>query len=173
MSLTGELENGESWRKEDFSKAYVSALAAAAGAGCEWVTRDYFKTDGYFKKEFPGAAIPVAQLDFQLKSTTAECRDETQIRYELERAAHNFLANVATLAPRVLIVVLLPADVGEWVATSEEALALRRCGYWLSLRGAQATQNAYSITVGIPRANALTAPALDSILARIASGQQP
>ncbi len=70
--------------------------------------------------------------------------------------------------PRILIVVTVPADVSDWTRHSEEELCLKRCGYWLSLRGDAPTANKATITVTIPRANAFTPRALETLMQRVA-----
>jgi hypothetical protein len=70
------------------------------------------------------------------------------IRYYLSNTK-NFhdLRQAHTLYPKLLVVVLLPEDESEWVHLREDALELRRCGYWMSLAGAETR------TVVIPREN--------------------
>ena len=54
-----------------------------------------------------------------------------------------------TQAPRFLVVMLLPDRPNDWIAQSEAELIVRRAAYWVSLRGADAT-NQQSITVSLP-----------------------
>ena len=75
--------------------------------------------------------------------------------------------------PRILIVVLLPDNLDEWVQQSEQELCMRYCGYWLSLRGMPETQNTSAVTVTIPRNNQFTVTALESIMQGIGQGIQP
>jgi hypothetical protein len=75
--------------------------------------------------------------------------------------------------PRILVVVRVPADAAEWISHGEEQLVLRRCGYWLSLRGAALTTNSSTIRVQIPRTNVLDAAALGSLMRQVAEGVAP
>jgi hypothetical protein len=70
------------------------------------------------------------------------------IKYNLT-SAKNFedLRRTHTLIPKLLVVVLLPEDESTWVGLSEDALVLRRCGYWMSLVGAEKR------SLSIPREN--------------------
>ncbi|MEM9927463.1 MAG: DUF4365 domain-containing protein [Cyanobacteria bacterium P01_D01_bin.50] len=44
---------------------------------------------------------------------------------------------------------------------------LRRCGYWLSLKGQPETQNTESITVYLPRQQLFTVSAIKNIMEQI------
>jgi len=73
--------------------------------------------------------------------------------------------------PQLLIVVLLPSNLSEWVFQTEESLCLKRCGYWLSLRGQPPVDNQTTITVEIPRQNIFNPDALKTIMERTALGE--
>lgn len=47
---------------------------------------------------------------------------------------------------------------------------MRRCGYWLSLKGLPETQNTESITVYLPRQQLFTVNALKNIMQQIEIG---
>jgi len=65
----------------------------------------------------------------------------------------------------------VPDNVNEWLFQSEESLCLKRCGYWLSLRGQPQLANQLTITVDIPRQNIFNVDALKIIMQRIAAGE--
>ncbi|WP_313952667.1 DUF4365 domain-containing protein [Nostoc sp. FACHB-110] len=73
--------------------------------------------------------------------------------------------------PQLLIVVLVPETVSDWLSQTEESLCLFRCGYWLSLRGQPAVDNKTNITVEIKRQNIFSPDALKTIMSRIAVGE--
>lgn len=75
-----------------------------------------------------------------------------------------------TVNPRILIVVLLPNDETEWMSHSEDELVLRRCGYWLSLRGQPATENSTNVTVKLPRTQLFDVDQLTGLMARAQAG---
>ena len=73
---------------------------------------------------------------------------------------------------KILVIILLPDNPEEWVNQSEKELCLRRCGYWLSLKGQPETQNAQSVTVYLPRQQLFTVDAVKDIMEQIeARGQ--
>jgi hypothetical protein len=60
----------------------------------------------------------------------------------------------------------LPGKAAEWLVHSHECLITRRCAYWLSLRGAPASDNETSQTVYIPSANLLSIENLGNLMTR-------
>jgi hypothetical protein len=67
-------------------------------------------------------------------------------------------------------VVVVPRDVSDWFAQDEEAMVLRRCGYWRSLLGEPAVDNEVKVTVALPRRNLLTPTALRGMMSRVGEG---
>ncbi|GGA57742.1 hypothetical protein CYANOKiyG1_78860 [Okeania sp. KiyG1] len=74
--------------------------------------------------------------------------------------------------PIILIVVIVPEQINEWLQQTEVSLCLKRCGYWLSLEGAATTENRESITVSIPRNNLLTPTKLEFIMQNFFRGER-
>jgi hypothetical protein len=74
---------------------------------------------------------------------------------------------------RILVVVLVPDDMNDWLRHSEPDLVMRRCGYWLSLRGMPATDNAEGKTVHLLRAQLFTVQSLQGMMDRIGQGGLP
>lgn len=53
--------------------------------------------------------------------------------------------------PRILIVVLVPNLLADWLQQSETELCMKHCGYWLSLRGMPDTRNTnHEIQIMLP-----------------------
>jgi hypothetical protein len=65
--------------------------------------------------------------------------------------------------PRILVVVLVPENLVDWLVQSEDELSMRHCGYWVSLRGQPETVNATTVTVELPRSNQFTVEAVVSM----------
>jgi hypothetical protein len=83
------------------------------------------------------------------------------------------LRDETVLVPRILVVVLVPDDQTEWLGHTEVELALRRCGYWSSLRGLPPSENATGQTVGMARQRTFTVEALRDIMERVGNGGLP
>jgi len=75
--------------------------------------------------------------------------------------------------PRILVVVLVPENLADWLVHSEDELSMRHCGYWVSLRGQLETSNATTVTVELPRSNQFTVEAVVSMFQRISNGGFP
>lgn len=54
---------------------------------------------------------------------------------------------------------------------AEDRRVAHRCAYWVSLRGARASENAAEQTVYIPKANCLSVESLRSLAERISRGE--
>ncbi len=112
------------------------------------------------------------KLDVQAKSTTLSRVSNTEVRYDLEVAGYNALRHPAPGCPRILVVLVLPEHEAEWLAQTEEGLTVRRCAYWVSLKGQGPTANRRSVRVVLRRANAFTASALRGIMNAIKAGEE-
>src|SRR5262249_50947553 len=114
-------------------------------------------------------AATSTRLDLQVKSYTGEGQGDPW-PYDLGVKAYRDLIPTDYQVPRVLVVVRVPSDVQDWMAHSEDQLVLRRCGYWLSLRGAAPTSNTSTIRVQISRANLFDAAGLTFLMKEVAEG---
>jgi hypothetical protein len=113
------------------------------------------------------------RLDIQAKSTTQATVTEAQVVYDLEVKAYEDLRDPEVECPRVLVLLVLPEEEEAWLTLSEEHLLLRRCVYWLNLRGEPPTTNKEKVRVYLPRANVFSAEALQQIMDRVRRGEDP
>lgn len=67
----------------------------------------------------------------------------------------------------------VPDDLPDWIMHSEHELVMRRCGYWVSLRGLPPSDNASSQTVEIPRNQRFDVASLQAMMERIGQGASP
>ena len=135
-------------RMEAMSFAYISAVGTGAGFDVRFPRRDRGSIDGTIHSEDP----PFAEFQFQAKSTSAERIFGGDIRFPLPVGNQRDLA-IRTTVPRILIVMLLPADESDWLAQSGDELCMRKCAYWTTLEGRDPSENRSTITVRIPLAN--------------------
>lgn len=54
---------------------------------------------------------------------------------------------------------------------TETELCLKRCAYWVSLRGQASSTNQTNVTVYLPRQNVFSVDALKTLMQRIAAGE--
>jgi Domain of unknown function (DUF4365) len=156
-------------QKEEFSYAYIYSVTSAAGYSFQKSSRilDVGGIDATITGTVSDDTLYEPQLDLQVKSTSLDVQSEEVIRYPLKIKNYNELRKERTVAPRILVVVLIPENQEEWINQSETELCIRRCAYWLSLSGQPRTKNTESITVYIPRENLFTVNALKTLMQRI------
>ncbi len=159
-------------QKEEFSYAYVRAVATVAGCVCERATAplDRLGIDLILTglKSPPQENFPI--LYVQVKCTSREVINDDVVRFPLSVKNYNELRVINRYPPIILIVVVVPEKVEEWLQQSEASLCLQRCGYWLSLAGTDVTKNQDNITVSIPRKNLFTPQVLEGIMEKILQG---
>ncbi len=155
--------------QEQFSNAFILAIAALAGCGAAAPEPDVDSIDWILSCRLPRRP----KLDLQVKSTRAVLEGGDHVSYSLKRKNYDDLSLPELLAPRLLVLVVVPEDPADWLHTSPEQLVLRHCAYWLSLAGAPPTDNERSVTVQVPRANLFTVEGLTSLMQRINEGGVP
>ncbi len=156
----------QSHRQEAVSRAYVQAIAAQAGVLCSKPDPDYgidLSLRAVERRDGRHYDTSV-QLDLQLKSSTRATVTEAAVSYDLEVDTYNDLRGVEGSSPRILVLLVLPAAEQDWVSQSPAELTLRRCAYWLSLRGRPATAATSTIRVSIPLLNVFSAEAVRTLL---------
>jgi hypothetical protein len=162
-------------QKEQFSHAFTRAVAAVAGVAVEEPSVDDDSVDLSFRGDSSfGARRP--HLDVQLKCTERLDGQGAEQSFFLKKKNYDdlrLLEEELTI-PRILVVVRVPEDVGDWLHATDEELALRHCGYWVSLRGAEERpENETGVTVTLYAAQTLNADALGEIMRNIAGGNWP
>ena len=161
-------------QKEEFSYAYVDAVASAAGCICQRTTTplDRLGVDliitGIAERGLPNFPI----LYIQVKCTSRDILNENSLRYPLNIKNYEELSANNAYPPRILIVVTVPEQPKDWLQQTEAELCLKRCAYWISLKGAAPTDNKETVTISIARTNIFSTDALTTIMQRIATGRQ-
>ncbi len=153
-------------QEEALSRVYARAVAARAG----YVTADYdMDRDGVDLHIQAGGAMRPA-LDLQLKATINLGQPhDGHFRFPLNRRNYNLL-RIGTQTPRLLVVLDLPGDKCEWMTMTESELVLRRCAYWLNLKGHDETENRRSVTVRIPSDNLFNVDGLRALMEQSCEG---
>ena len=137
-------------REEALSRAYVAAVAA--GAGYTLAAED-FDRDGVDVQIHAGGAMHPS-LGLQLKATAQVGTGATMATSVTPLRRRNYdLLQAPALVPRLLVVLDLPDDEGQWLSVSVDKLVMRRCAYWANLCGLPETDNESSVTVTIGQRN--------------------
>lgn len=138
-------------KMEQFSRAYVAALAAQAGCNPARPEVDEDSVDLTLSmKDISGCKRSRGKLEVQLKCTHAANRGKDTFPFALSIKNYDDL-RADVVIPRLLVVVCVPEECDDWTQQTEEQLCLHHCAYWLSLAGMPETNNAESVTVYIPR----------------------
>jgi hypothetical protein len=161
-------------RQEGLSRAYVQAIAAHCGMSSSSPTPDCGIDQCLHEIILVGSARIESgyRIDVQTKSTTLAHVDPTHVRYDLDVATYDLLRYPEAGCPRILVVLVMPEDESQWLIHSEEQLILRRCAYWLSLKGARPTTNRRTVRIKIPRPNVFSVASLRGMLDRIKLGEK-
>jgi hypothetical protein len=154
---------------EQFSLAYVAAVASAGGYKTAHYSVDSRSVDLGIASDDPGRNVDEPRLDLQAKATSVAQWRGDHLNFDLKLKNYNDLRREKLHVPRILVVVVMPRAVEEWIDQSEEQLALRKCGYWLSLRGQPEISNSATVTIRIPRAQILTVASLAAMMERISN----
>jgi Domain of unknown function (DUF4365) len=120
-------------QKEQFSDAFVVAVAAAAG----FVTGRWDVDDDSIDWQIAAAGgqgtLRSPRLELQLKCTASPSVAEGSIHFPLPAKNYEDLIPANLAVPRILVVVIVPKLTSDWFTLSDESLILRNCAYWASL----------------------------------------
>jgi hypothetical protein len=157
--------------KAELSHAYLKALAAVSGISVEDVRVDMDSVDAYlaFKGMIsPDAALSSPRIEIQLKASSRNQVDSSgELSFVLPIGNYNDL-RANSMVPRLLVLLNMPEDDSEWVSHTAEALILRRCAYYLNLKGSPESSNQTSVTVKFPVHNILDPASLKGMMVRAA-----
>lgn len=162
-----------SQQKQEFSKAYVKAVAAAAGYATQEPSVDDDSVDLGLVARGGNGSVRSPRLEMQLKCTARHLLSERTLNYPLPLKNYDDLRPVNLMVPRILVVVTVPEDVSVWIEHSEDQMLLKHCGYWCSLRGFPATENSSTVTVNVPRTQLFNVSSVVSMMDRVSQEQLP
>ena len=157
--------------QEQFSFAYIRAVASAAGFQVEKPSIDVCKVDLEVSAVDENLYPDLPKLLMQVKSDSDFALREDVLAYKLDVETYHRLIRKTTFT-RILVVVTVPPQVSEWLSHSEDELTLRHCAYWMSLAGEPATTNKDNITVYLPRTNTLTPTRLREMMDDLNNGKR-
>jgi hypothetical protein len=160
-------------RKEQFSNAYVRAVASVAGFTLAKPEVDDDSIDLIIAQRGGGGTVRSPRLEVQLKCTGRNILNAGSLHFPLEIKNYDDLRAVDVLVPRILVVLCVPDNLTDWIDHTEQQMLIRHCAYWLSLRGRDTVPNLTNVTVNIPQTNLFNPSGLSGIMTRIGTGGQP
>jgi len=159
--------------ESELSYAYLHAVASRAGMSCRDGNRheDGNGIDAALTAWLPPAAgrlLTEVDLKVQLKATIADPEDDGgHLHYRLAKASrYNDLRCESVSAPRILVVLFLPRDDQDWIRHTSDQLVLKRCAFWVSLRGAPDITGD-SVKVKLPSAQRFAPDTLAGLVDRL------
>lgn len=160
-------------RQEVICRSYVQAIAGRCGLSSSFRDFDYgidvtlhdIRRRGHRHMESG------FNLDIQAKSTTTQSLTATDVVYDIEVKNYDDLRDSQVGCPRILVLLVLPEDEGQWIEQSEERVLLRHAAYWLSLSGWGPTANQKTVRVALPRANLFSVQALETLMGKVRKGE--
>ena len=169
MAVLLNLGMAPSAQQECFGDAFLLAVASVAGCAVAAPLPDNDSIDWTLSCRLSFRP----KLDVQMKTFIGDNGAGDIIRYSLKRKNYDDLILPDLFAPRILVLVIVPQNVEDWLSMSDEQLVLKKCAYWVSLAGLPATDNDTAVTVSVPRTNLLTPEALCGMMQRINEGRMP
>lgn len=156
------------FQQEAFSRAYIHAVAAAAGYKfSDAPLPDDDDVDVIISASGRKGLVRSPKVDIQAKCRLGIPRDGDPISYVLDKDNYEGLRHTDYASPRLLVVVFVPDDPTKWTEHSEEKLILNYCGYWTCLQGQPQSHNKGSVTVYLPRKNVFSVDGLKDLMGRI------
>lgn len=155
--------------ESELSYAYLHAVAAKAGFACQVTDRlsDNHGIDAtvrVLEKMTPDSALTDFTIDIQLKATIQDLTEiDEKFSFSIPVDQYDKLRSLSAANQKLLLVFRLPRDANDWVTLSEDQLLLKRCAYWVSLRGAPEVTGQESTTVRVPRQNVFSPDAFREI----------
>lgn len=128
---------------QNFSKAYIRALAASLQFGVSEMESDFDSVDltvsarGYVTCNGKRGKKRSPQLGMQLKCTAADQPAHDGLRHVIPRKNYDDLRSPENNLRRILVVVSCPRDWSTRLTWSPESIVARHAAYWASLEGAQ------------------------------------
>lgn len=155
-------------RMEQFSFAYVRAVAAHAGcAVTDNLYPDLNSVDGSISADLLDRH---PQINFQAKATSQDVLGDGEIRFRLQIDDYKDLRRRDTV-PKILIVLLMPKEEADWLSQTDEELRMRRCAYWMSLEGMPQSSNVSTVTVYVPLSQMFDSAQLMDIMGKVSRGE--
>ena len=152
--------------KEEINLAYVLAVAATKSFSTEITRVDADSVDAsiqYNGKLSDASTLYSPEIKLQLKATSIANIVGSNIHFPLPVKNYNDL-KARTATPRFLVVLCLSELKDDWLKHSADELVLKKCAYYLNLKGLPETTNETTVTVHIPLTNIFSPDALYDLM---------
>jgi hypothetical protein len=170
--LRGELRIKD--RMEMLQDAYFRAVVAAAGCTMSKPDPDNGIDWQLTHESSRHVEDPEVELKVQLKSTST-CGPDPQngfVSVVLDNDRFRMMARKPVTVNRVLVAMILPDNIDEWVTSGHQLFGIRHCCYWVNMAGMKPTGEKSS-TVRVPTSQIFDDLSLCDIIARVGAGGAP
>lgn len=166
------MPNSKSIMMEDMSVAFIRALCAVNGYSISVSNHDNDGWDICVDCKGKPAADSIwksPSVQVQLKSSYSKIRvnGDGSITYSLEVKNYNTLIEEDRMIPQILVVFCMPKEEEQWIEQTSDWLKIKKCAYWISLKGMPKTDNTESISITIPSDQLLTKDSFQDIMVKI------
>jgi hypothetical protein len=158
--------------KEQFSLAFTHAITAAARCTVSDLKVDAERIDYTVRQSASHRRYTSSQLDVQMKCTEQDVLMDDGVHWALSRDHYDWLRDPDTYNHKILVVLLVPDVLPDWIRQDEEGMLLRKAAYWVCLEG-KAPVETQSTTVVLPRRNVFNVEQLLEVLQRVGDGGKP
>lgn len=158
---------------ETLQTAYLHAVVAAAGCSLSSPTPDN-GVDWIVSHEGEHKVDPEPSIKVALKATQQLHPDPSGLhfKFSLTRAHFDKLAASPVTLTRLLIVMIVPSAMEDWITSTPIDFIMRHRCYWVNMEGEKSNGKA-SQTVAVPTANVFDDEALCEILCEVGAGGVP
>lgn len=146
-------------RKELFSYAFITAIAASANCDVLFPKMDYNSIDC----QLLSTEETCPQISLQVKATSNDRIDGNVLAFDLPIKNFHDLRKKRTV-PSMLVVVHLPSLEKNWLEHSADMISLRNCAYYYNVKALEETTNTTSVRVEIPTSQTLHRDSLRQLL---------
>jgi hypothetical protein len=166
--------------ESELSYAYLHAVASHAAMSCRLSNRleDNNGIDAQvtaWGPFTPSGYLQEVDVKIQLKATIQSPADSgTHYSYFFKGIPqYEDLRKVTVATHRILVVLFLPRESRKWLAHDVEALTIRKCAFWVSLRGAPDPSHTTGETIKIPKVQSFSPDNLKQLMAQLSRRQIP
>jgi len=161
-------------QKELFSIAVVKAMMAQCGYKCGSWDVDDDSIDFTIGQTGGKGTIRSPKLDVQMKCTGQDVLEAAGLKIQLKRKNYEDLRDTTRGTPAILVVMLVPDDVNDWITVdNEQRYCLYRHAWWYSLAGSPSLTIKTDPTITVPRNQQLSPGVITSLMDKVAKKQWP
>lgn len=159
-------------QKEEFSYAYVHAVAACAGCAVDRPKKEgQDKLDVLVRSERSLGPIHQPRIELQLKCSERITVKRGRFAFEIDADLYQELRKLERNLPLFLVIMHVPSSIPDWMEYRKNHAHIRHCAYLVNLRGAPATTNTRSVTIHVRAKDLFNAESLTNLMVRAAHGE--